>query len=179
MLFQMRRASQHAARCLSKYRIWSRLDARLIRRLISGDAGTCIGEQIALAAAPIIAVLLLGAGAGETGLLQTALTLPFLVFAIPAGLMTDRLPRARLMTWAETIRAASLLLLLLFIQMNMLTWPGRCSRFLASSLHRRLCDGGVQRCGAGARSRASPRSVAHTRGRNDHCSAECSLLHLW
>jgi MFS family permease len=94
MLFQMRRASQHAARCLSKYRIWFRLDARLIRRLISGDAGTCIGEQIALAAAPIIAVLLLCAGAGETGLLQTALTLPFLVFAIPAGLMTDRLPRA-------------------------------------------------------------------------------------
>ena len=38
-------------------------------------------EQVALAAAPIVAVLLLGAGEGETGLLQTALTLPFVLFA--------------------------------------------------------------------------------------------------
>jgi len=44
-------------------------------------------EQIALAAAPIVAVLLLGVGEGQTGLLQTALTLPFILFAIPAGLL--------------------------------------------------------------------------------------------
>jgi hypothetical protein len=44
-----------------------------------------VGRADALAAAPIVAVLLLGAGEGETGLLQTALTLPFVLFAIPAG----------------------------------------------------------------------------------------------
>src|ERR1700736_1913085 len=50
-------------------------------------------EQIALAAAPIVAVLLLGVGEGQTGLLQTALTLPFILFAIPAGLLADRISR--------------------------------------------------------------------------------------
>src|SRR6185436_2562576 len=44
-------------------------------------------EQIALAAAPIVAVLTLGVAEGQTGLLQTALTLPFVLFAIPAGLL--------------------------------------------------------------------------------------------
>ena len=43
-------------------------------------------DQIALAAAPIVAVFALGVAEGRAGLLQTALTLPFVVFAIPAGL---------------------------------------------------------------------------------------------
>ena len=93
------------------------------RRLAWSNLAAQSGEQIALAAAPIIAVLALGAGVGETGLLQTALTLPFLLFAIPAGLMTDRLQRRQLMASAEALRAASLLVLLVLIQINMLTWP--------------------------------------------------------
>jgi hypothetical protein len=37
---------------------------------------------------------MLGVAEGETDLLQTALTLPFIRFAIPTGLLTDRtLPR--------------------------------------------------------------------------------------
>ena len=92
------------------------------RRLAWSNLAAQSGEQIALAAAPIIAVLVLDAGVGETGLLQTALTLPFLLFAIPAGLMTDRLQRRQLMAGAEAVRAASLLVLLVFIQINMLTW---------------------------------------------------------
>lgn len=93
------------------------------RRLAWSNLAAQSGEQIALAAAPIIAVLALGAGVGETGLLQTALTLPFLLFAIPAGLMTDRLQRRQLMAGAEALRAACLIVLLVFIQINMLTWP--------------------------------------------------------
>jgi hypothetical protein len=54
-------------------------------------------EQIALAAAPLAAVLLLAAGPAETGWLQTAQTLPFLLLSIPAGLMVDRASRRRLM----------------------------------------------------------------------------------
>ena len=92
------------------------------RRLAWSNLAAQSGEQIALAAAPIIAVLVLDAGVGETGLLQTALTLPFLLFAIPAGLMTDRLQRRQLMAGAEAVRAVSLLVLLVFIQINMLTW---------------------------------------------------------
>ena len=41
-----------------------------LRRLAWSNLAAQSGEQIALAAAPIIAVLALDAGAGETGLLQ-------------------------------------------------------------------------------------------------------------
>ena len=52
-------------------------------RLAWSNLAAQSAEQIALAAAPIVAVLLLGVGEGQTGLLQTALTLPFILFAIP------------------------------------------------------------------------------------------------
>jgi hypothetical protein len=54
-------------------------------RLAWSNLAAQSAEQIALAAAPIVAVLLLGVGEGQTGLLQTALTLPFILFAIPRG----------------------------------------------------------------------------------------------
>src|ERR1700744_528701 len=79
--------------------------------------------QIALAAAPIVAVLLLGVGEGETGLLQTALTLPFILFAIPAGLLADRISRRRLMAGAEALRAVALLAILTLIGLHELTMP--------------------------------------------------------
>jgi predicted MFS family arabinose efflux permease len=78
-------------------------------RLAWSNLAAQSAEQVALAAAPIVAVLLLGAGEGQTGLLQTALTLPFVLFAIPAGLMVDRLSRRWLMAAAEALRAVALL----------------------------------------------------------------------
>src|ERR1700719_395319 len=80
-------------------------------------------EQIALAAAPIVAVLLLGVGECQTGLLQPALTLPFILFAIPAGLLADRFSRRALMAGAEALRAAALLATLLLIWFGLLTLP--------------------------------------------------------
>ncbi|MGJ5179422.1 MFS transporter [Bradyrhizobium oligotrophicum] len=80
-------------------------------------------EQIALAAAPIVAVLVLGVGEVETGLLQTALTAPFVLFAIPAGLLADRMPRRLLMAAAETLRALALLAILIAFATGMLTLP--------------------------------------------------------
>ena len=80
-------------------------------------------EQIALAAAPIVAVLLLGVGEGATGLLQTALTLPFVLFAIPAGLFADRMPRRRLMAGADSLRALALLAILILIVSDLITLP--------------------------------------------------------
>lgn len=61
-------------------------------------------EQLSLAATPIVAVLVLGAGPGEVGLLSTAQTLPFLLLSIPLGLWADRTSRLRLLVWAETLR---------------------------------------------------------------------------
>ena len=74
-------------------------------RLAWSNLAAQSAEQIALAAAPIVAVLLLSIGEGESGLLQTALTLPFILFAIPAGLLADRTSRRWLMAGAEASRA--------------------------------------------------------------------------
>jgi predicted MFS family arabinose efflux permease len=68
-------------------------------------------EQLSLAAVPLVAVLALGAGAGEIGTLAAVQTLPFLLLAIPLGLMADRMSRRRLMIAAEGLRALSLLAL--------------------------------------------------------------------
>jgi predicted MFS family arabinose efflux permease len=92
-------------------------------RLAWSNLSAQSAEQIALAAAPIVAVLLLGVGEGRTGLLQTALTLPFVLFAIPAGLLTDRISRRHLMAGAEALRALSLTAILALIAFGRLTLP--------------------------------------------------------
>ncbi len=92
-------------------------------RLAWSNLAAQSAEQIALAAAPIVAVLLLGVGKGQTGLLQTALTLPFILFAIPAGLLADRISRRWLMAGAEALRASALLAILLLIGLHLLTLP--------------------------------------------------------
>ncbi len=89
---------------------WSNLSAQL-------------SEQIALAAAPLVAVLLLNAGATETGLLQTAQTLPFLLLALPAGVLADRVARRRLMAGSEALRAASLLAVIVLLASGGLDLP--------------------------------------------------------
>src|SRR6476619_5799493 len=90
-------------------------------RLAWSNLAAQSAEQIALAAAPIVAVLLLGVGEGQTGLLQTALTLPFILFAIPAGLLADRVSRRFVMVGSETLRAAALAAILLLIWFNAVT----------------------------------------------------------
>lgn len=90
-------------------------------RLAWSNLAAQSAEQIALSAAPIVAVLVLGAREVETGLLQTALTLPFLVFALPAGVLADRVPRRLLMAGAEAVRAICLIALVLLLHFNRLT----------------------------------------------------------
>ena len=92
-------------------------------RLAWSNLAAQSAEQIALAAAPIVAVLALRAGEGETGLLQAALTAPFVLFAIPAGLLADRMPRRTLMAVAEAMRALALLAILMTFATGMLTLP--------------------------------------------------------
>ena len=92
-------------------------------RLAWSNLAAQSAEQIGLAASPIVAVLAFGAGAGETGLLQTAQTLPFLLLAIPAGVLADRMSRRRLMAGAEALRAMALASILLLVQMGLLSLP--------------------------------------------------------
>jgi predicted MFS family arabinose efflux permease len=92
-------------------------------RLAWSNLSAQSAEQIGLAAAPIVAVLLLGVGEGQTGLLQTALTLPFILLAIPAGMLADRISRRWLMAGSEALRALALLAILLLISLHLLTLP--------------------------------------------------------
>src|SRR5579864_6327005 len=92
-------------------------------RLAWSNLAAQSAEQVALAAAPIVAVLLLGADEGATGALQTALTLPFVLFALPVGLLADRLSRRWLMAGAEALRALALLAILALIWFGLLTLP--------------------------------------------------------
>jgi predicted MFS family arabinose efflux permease len=92
-------------------------------RLAWSNLAAQSAEQIAVAAAPIVTVLALGGGAGETGLIQTAQTLPFLLFAIPAGMLADRMSRRSVMVFAEALRVVSLIAILALAQLSLLTWP--------------------------------------------------------
>ena len=126
-------------------------------RLAWSNLAAQSAEQVALAAAPIVAVLALDAGAGETGLLQTAQTLPFLLMSIPAGVLADRMSRARLMAGAEALRVVSLV-------GGAGAGGGGCAELAAARdprLRRRMRHGRLQRrrAGIGAIARP-PRAVA-------------------
>jgi predicted MFS family arabinose efflux permease len=116
-------------------------------RLAWSNLAAQSAEQIALAGAPIVAVLLLGVGEAQTGLLQAALSLPFVLFAIPAGLLADRMSRRRLMAGAEALRAVALLGILLSI------WLGALNLSLLALL------GFVAVCGTVVYSVAAPSLV--------------------
>jgi predicted MFS family arabinose efflux permease len=93
------------------------------RRLAWSNLAAQSAEQIGLAATPILAVIAFGGGAGETGVLQTAQTLPFVLFAIPAGVLADRLSRRTVMACAEALRALSLAGVLALAALGLLSWP--------------------------------------------------------
>ena len=94
------------------------------QRLAWSNLAAQSAEQLSLAAVPLVAVLMLGAGPGEIGLLAALQTLPFLLLAIPLGLLADRVSRCRLMVVAESLRALSLLALLAMVLTGHLSIPG-------------------------------------------------------
>jgi predicted MFS family arabinose efflux permease len=96
---------------------------RPFNRLAWSNLAAQSAEQISLAAVPIVAVLALGAGPGEIGLLATAQTLPFLLMSIPMGLLADRTSRQRLIVLCEGLRALALLALLVVVWMGWLSIP--------------------------------------------------------
>jgi len=96
---------------------------RALNRLVASNLAAQSAEQLSLAAVPIVAVLALGAGAGEIGTLATAQTLPFLLLSIPFGLWADRHSRRRLMAGCEVLRGLSLLGLLAALWLDRLSLP--------------------------------------------------------
>jgi predicted MFS family arabinose efflux permease len=92
-------------------------------RLAWSNLAAQSSEQMALAASTIAAVLLFSADGVQSGLLQTAQTLPFLLLSLPAGVLTDRVSRRGLMAGAEAVRATSLALILALLALGRLNLP--------------------------------------------------------
>ena len=90
-------------------------------RLAWANLAAQSAEQLSLAAVPIVAVLALGAGAGEIGALGVAQTLPFLLLSIPFGLLADRTSRRRIIVLAEGLRALTLVGLFLAVATGQLS----------------------------------------------------------
>ncbi|HYU82993.1 MAG TPA: MFS transporter [Candidatus Polarisedimenticolia bacterium] len=74
-------------------------------KLWTGFTIARIGSQITVLALPLTAVLLLGAGATETGLLVAAQMLPSIVAGLFIGVWVDRLPRRPILIWSDIASA--------------------------------------------------------------------------
>lgn len=94
---------------------------RAFTRIAWSSVTTQMAEQIALVAVPLAAVLMLGAGATETALLQVAQTLPFLVLALPFGLIIDRTSPQRVLLASELLRMATLGTIVMLIALDALS----------------------------------------------------------
>ena len=93
------------------------------RRLAWSNLAAQSAEQVGLAAVPLVAVLTLGAGVGETGFIAAAQTLPFLLLSLPLGLLADRVARRRLMAGAEVVRATALAAIPVLAAMGLVSVP--------------------------------------------------------
>ncbi|TJZ79018.1 MFS transporter [Chitiniphilus eburneus] len=98
------------------------------RRLAGSNLASQSAQQIGLAAAPLVAVLALGSDVTGTGLLQVAQTLPFLLLAVPLGVVADRTSRRGMMALGELTRASS------FVAIVLLAWFGGLNLWLLALL---------------------------------------------
>jgi predicted MFS family arabinose efflux permease len=83
-------------------------DARRLRPLLGGAAGLHAGDQLAMAALPLAAMLVLGGEASLVGLLLAVQASAWLLCSLPAGLAVDRLGRSRVLRLAAALAVAGL-----------------------------------------------------------------------
>jgi len=81
------------------------------------------GDQIREFAVPLIAITALHASATDLGILGAAQWLPFLVFALPLGVVIDRRRRRRLLLWSELGRGFIMVALSLIAVVGLLGFP--------------------------------------------------------
>jgi MFS family permease len=86
--------------------LWAHRD---FLKLWGAQTISVVGTQITLIALPLTAILVLDASTFAVAALTAMDTLPFLLFALPAGIWIDRMRRRPLMVVAEVGRAAVLL----------------------------------------------------------------------
>ena len=94
---------------------------RNFRLFWAGETVSLFGSQITVLALPLAAISVLDAGAFELGLLGMTSYLPFLILALPAGIVTDRCRRRPLMIAANLVQAAAIGLIPLLVVLGELT----------------------------------------------------------
>ena len=77
--------------------------------LAAGNFSGQLADQIAMVTAPLLVALSYGAAVDKTALILFAQTLPFLLLAMPLGVLADRISRPRLLLLTEGARLAALL----------------------------------------------------------------------
>jgi MFS family permease len=92
-------------------------------RLWTATATTAVGAQVTAIALPLLAVLTLHASPAQAGLLATAQWLPFLLIALPLGVLVDRVRRRPLLVAAEAGRVLVLLAMVVLGATGVLTFP--------------------------------------------------------
>ncbi|MFC9561620.1 MFS transporter [Agromyces sp. NPDC056965] len=100
-------------------RSWSRDFARLWL----AEGASVAAQQVAELALPLLAVLVLHASAIELGLLGVARWLPFLLLALPLGVLVDRHRRRPLIVTADWARAVLTLAIVIAAVAGALTVP--------------------------------------------------------
>jgi len=96
---------------------------RAFRLLWFGQTVSQFGSQMTLVAVPLVAALVLHAGPLEMGTLLALETIPFLILALPAGALIDRLDRRRILIATDLGRAAAMGLLPLAAAIGALSMP--------------------------------------------------------
>ncbi|HWT92407.1 MAG TPA: MFS transporter [Solirubrobacteraceae bacterium] len=82
------------------------LRLRDFRLLLLGQGISVLGDRM-ITVALAFAVLEIGGGAGEVGLVLAAATVPMVASVLAGGVVADRLPRRRVMLVADVVRVAT------------------------------------------------------------------------
>jgi Transmembrane secretion effector len=77
---------------------------RRFRLFWTGDTVSAAGGALSTVAVPLLALRTLHATDTQVGALRAAQTLPFLLLAVPIGLLADRISRRRLLLAADALR---------------------------------------------------------------------------
>ncbi|MDR6689168.1 MFS family permease [Microbacterium sp. 1154] len=102
-----------------------------IRKRLGGDfhrfwlaqTTSAVGSQVGDLAVPLLAVVILHATAAEAGLVGVARWLPFLLLALPLGVLVDRRRRRPVLVAADIARAALIVVLVAVAVTGALTLP--------------------------------------------------------
>ncbi|GLV84816.1 MFS transporter [Streptomyces lavendulae subsp. lavendulae] len=103
--------------------VWALRDYRL---LWLGDAVSAVGSQVTMNALPLIALLSLHGSGSALGWLRVLYMVPFLLFALPAGLWLERARQRQVMVAMDLGRAALALTVPVAAWLGVLGWTQLC-----------------------------------------------------